>query len=64
MTDGTTRLADILVQHTAAMRDIEGPNEHSAQAARSPRRVLLPADRQRGAKPPTIAESAEPTGGF
>lgn len=53
MTDLPARLADVAARHAAAVREIDRPVHD-----RGDRRVLLPADRQRGPVPPRIGQSA------
>ncbi|MGH3523013.1 MAG: hypothetical protein ACRDU4_09320 [Mycobacterium sp.] len=53
--DLPSRLADILAQHAATMRGIDGlVDTRRRQPERRDRRVLLPADQQRGCTPPRI----------
>jgi hypothetical protein len=54
MTDLPARLAEVLAQHDATLRGIDQPG--SVGSGRD-RRVLLPADQQRGPVPPRIGQS-------
>ena len=49
MTDLPARLADVLAQHDATLRRV-----NQSETVGRDHRVLLPADRQRGATPPRI----------
>lgn len=53
MTDLPARLADVAAQHAAILREIDRPE---SVGGRRDRRVLLPADRQRGPVPPRIGQ--------
>jgi hypothetical protein len=58
MTKLVARLADIAAEHATTVRRIDRPAPPAAAAPQHPhrdRRVLLPADQQRGASPPRIS---------
>jgi hypothetical protein len=54
MTDLTARLADVLARHNAALEGIASASATTGRLAG--RRVLLPADQQRGPLPPRIGQ--------
>jgi hypothetical protein len=58
VTNLVDRLADIAAEHATTVRRIDRPAPSAATAPQRPhrdRRVLLPADQQRGASPPKIS---------
>jgi hypothetical protein len=62
MTDVNRRLADILADYTAAMNDLECHDDPKPDHDNGQRRVLRPADRQRGCGSPRIGSAATPRG--